>query len=160
MKSPMKRWLAAAAMMTLTSAMLAAAQEAALISTAQLQKILKSVDTIGAKENFPAPTAQNLGLSSDPSQHLPVLSVTTDDHMVYFCRSQLNPDDYIIWAHAPGKTTSSYMFSTHSDFKLNRALYLRDNEFPEASDINSPQIKTIYKNALTALAKDVDRTSP
>ena len=81
----------------------AAAEEARPISAAQLQKILKFVDTIGGKEEFPPPTAQNLGISSDPNQALPVTVVVTDDHKVYFCRSDLNPADYIIWVRAADK---------------------------------------------------------
>ena len=54
------------------------------ISPAQLQKILKFVDTIGGKEEFPPPTAQNLGISGDPNQKLPVTVVVTDDNKVYF----------------------------------------------------------------------------
>jgi len=75
----------------------AAAEEARPISAVQLQKILKFVDTIGGKEEFPPPTAQNLGVSTDPNQTLPVTVVVTDNHKVYFCRSEFNPADYIIW---------------------------------------------------------------
>ena len=95
------------------------------ISAAQLQKILKFVDAIGGKEEFPPPTAQNLGISSDPNQALPVTVVVTDNHKVYFCRSELNPADYIIWVRTADKE-SSYMFLTHADLKLVRALYLRN----------------------------------
>ena len=94
----MKKLLAAAVVTILSAGMLTWAQEARPISAAQLQKILKFVDTIGAKQEFPPPTAQNLGISSDPNQALPVVAVVTDDHQVYFCRSALNPADYIIWA--------------------------------------------------------------
>jgi hypothetical protein len=99
---------------------------------AQLQKILKFVDTIGGKEEFPGPTAQNLGISSDPNQALPVTVVVTDNHKVYFCRSELNPTDYVIWVRAADKE-SSYMFLTHADLKLVHALYLRNNAFPRGA---------------------------
>src|SRR5271170_2944297 len=107
----MKRLLAAAVLTVLTAGILAAADEARPISPAQLQKILKFVDTIGAKQEFPPPTAQNLGISNDPNQILPVVAVVTDDHKVYFCRSELNPADYIIWARTPDND-SSYVFLT------------------------------------------------
>jgi len=103
MRARMKRLLVAAILaMSMAStwtmgATWAAAEEARPpISAAQLQKILKFVDTIGGKEEFPPPTAQNLGISTDPNQKLPVTVVVTDDKKVYFCRSELNPSDYII----------------------------------------------------------------
>ncbi len=153
----MKRFLAAAIFaMSLTGA-LAAAEGIGPISAAQLQKILKFVDTIGGKEEFPAPTAQNLGVSDDPNLALPVTVVVTNDHKVYFCRSELNPTDYIIWVRTADKE-SSYMFLTHADLKLVRALHLRNNGFPEV--LNSPpaQVQAIYKDALLALGKDVDHS--
>jgi hypothetical protein len=136
----------------------AAAEEARPISTAQLQKILKFVDTIGAKEEFPPPTAQNLGVTSDPNQPLPVSVVVTDDHQVYFCRSNLNPADYIIWTRTSDKD-SSYMFLTHADLKLVRALHLRNNGFPDVLEVPSAQVQTMYKDALVALGKDVDHAA-
>src|SRR5689334_6864414 len=98
----------------------AIAQEAQPITPAQLQKILKFVDTIGGKEEFPPPTAQNLGVSGDANVALPVTVVVTNDHKVYFCRSDLNPTDYIVWVRTADKD-SSYMFLTHADLKLVRA---------------------------------------
>jgi hypothetical protein len=155
MRPQMKRLLAAAVVTILSAGMLTWAQEARPISAAQLQKILKFVDTIGVKQEFPPPTAQNLGISNDPNQTLPVVAVVTDDHQIYFCRSTLNPADYIIWARTAGND-SSYIFLTRSDLKLARALYLRNEKFPEVVDNPSAQVQTIYRNALTALAKDVD----
>ncbi len=130
--------------------------EARPISSGQLQKILKFVDTIGGKEEFPPPTAHDLGISTDPNQKLPVTAVVTDDNKVYFCRSELNPADYIIWVRTADKE-SSYMFLTHADLKLVRALYLRNNAFPQVLDVPSTQVQTIYKDALVALGKDVDK---
>jgi hypothetical protein len=153
----MKRLLAAA-LFAVFAGLSASAQDAPPISPAQLQKILKFVDTIGAKQEFPAPAAQNLGISSDPTQTLPAVMVATNDHKVYFGRSELTPADYIIWTRAPDNS-ATYMFSTHADFKLVRALYLRDDSFPDIADSNSSQIQTIYKNALAALAKDVNSSS-
>jgi hypothetical protein len=135
-----------------------AAEEARPISAAQLQKILKFVDTIGAKEEFPPPTAQNLGVTSDPNQKLPVSVVVTDDHQVYFCRSDLNPTDFIVWTRTSDKD-SSYMFLTHADLKLVRALHLRNNGFPDVLDNPSAQIQAKYKDALVALGKDVDHAA-
>ncbi len=110
----------------------------------------------GGKEEFPPPTAQNLGISSDPNQALPVTVVVTDNHKVYFCRSELNPADYIIWVRA-ADNDSSYMFLTHTDLKLVRTLYLKNQAFPQVLDVPSTQIQTIYKDALAALGKDVDK---
>ena len=140
------------------SATWAAAEEARPISAAQLQKILKFVDNIGGKEEFPPPTAQNLGISTDPNQKLPVTVVVTDDHKVFFCRSELNPADYIIWVRA-SDNNSSYMFLTHADLKLVRTLYLKNQAFPQVLDVPSVRIQTIYKDALVALGKDVDHAA-
>ena len=154
----MKRMLVAVVLVTSILSTWAPAEEARPISAAQLQKILKFVDTIGGKEEFPGPTAQNLGISSNPNQALPVTVVVTDNHKVYFCRSELNPADYVIWVRAADKE-SSYMFLTPADLKLVRALYLRNNAFPEVLDAPSAQIQAIYKDALVALGNDVDRSS-
>ena len=139
------------------AASFAAAEDAPPLSPAQLQKILKFVDTIGAKEEFPPPTAQNLGVSSDANQALPVTVVVTDDHSVYFCRSELNPSDYIVWVRTADKE-SSYMFLTHADLKLVRALHLRINGFPDVLVAPPAPIQAMYKNALVALGKDVDHS--
>ena len=80
----MKRLLVAVGLMMSIAGTWVAAEEARPISAAQLQKILKFVDTIGGKEEFPPPTAQDLGISSDPNQALPVAVVVTDDHKVFF----------------------------------------------------------------------------
>src|SRR5580692_7900051 len=109
MRACMKELLVAFVLMMSMLSTWAAAEEAQPLSPAQLQKILKFVDTIGAKEEFPPPTAQNLGISSDPNQTLPVTVVVTDDHQVYFCRSELDRADYIVWARTSDKD-SSYMF--------------------------------------------------
>jgi hypothetical protein len=154
----MKKTLLVALIMTmLTAGMWASAQESSPISPAQLQKILKFVDTIGAKQEFPPPTAQNLGLSSDPNQVLPVVVVVTDDHKVYFCRSGLNPADFIIWVRA-ADNESSYMFLTQADFKLIRAMRLRNQAFPDMLDASASQTLALFKDALVALAKDVDKS--
>lgn len=154
----MRKLLAAAIVTMLSAGMVAFAQESPPISSTQLQKILKFVDTIGAKQEFPPPTAQNLGISNDPNQTLPVVAVVTDDHKVYFCRSELDPADYIVWSRTEDKE-ASYLFRTRSDLKLIRALYLRNNEFPRVVDSNSTQVETVYKSALAALAKDVAKSS-
>jgi hypothetical protein len=159
----MKRLLIAAVVVTSmagtwTGTWAAAEEARPPMSPAQLQKVLKFVDTIGGKEEFPPPTAQNLGISTDPNQALPVTVVVTDDKKVYFCRSELNPADYIIWVRVPDKD-SSYMFLTHADLKLVRTLHLRNNGFPDVLDAPSSQIQAIYKDALVALGKDVDHAS-
>jgi hypothetical protein len=153
----MKKLLVAAIFSMWLTGTLAAAEEALPLSPAQLQKILKFVDTIGAKEEFPAPTAQNLGVSGDPNQVLPVTVVVTNDHNIYFCRSELNPTDYIIWVRT-SDSDSSYMFLTHADLKLVRALHLRINGFPDVLTTPPAPIQTMYKNALVALGKDVDHS--
>jgi hypothetical protein len=153
----MNRLLAAAIFTVLSMGVSVSAQDAPPISPAQLQKLLKVVDTIGAKEEFPAPTAQNLGISTDPTRTLPVILIVTNDHTVYFGRSQIDPADYIIWVRSPD-SNASYMFSTRSDFKLIRALYLRADGFPDIVDGDTTQVQEIYKKALAALVKDVNST--
>ena len=155
----MKSVLVAVALSTMAVAgALAAANDARPMSQAQLQKVLKFIDTIGAKEEFAPPTAQSLGLSSDPSQKLPVTVVVTDDHKVYFCRSDLNPADYIIWVRSPDNK-SSYMFLTHADLIPARALYLQSEAFPMPADVASSQVQGVYQGALTALAKDIEHSA-
>ena len=158
----MKRLLIAAVVVALSGAWVLAtngarAEEAQPITTAQLQKILKFVDSIGAKEEFPAPTALSLGVSGDANLALPVTVVVTDDHKVYFCRSELNPTDFIIWVRTPDKE-ASYMFLTHADLKLVRGLFLHEGAFPQVIENPSAPVQAIYKNALVALGKDVDRS--
>jgi hypothetical protein len=101
-------------------------------------------------------SSANLGISSDPNQALPVTVVVIDNHKIYFCRSDLNPADYIIWVRGPEKD-SSYMFLTHADLKLVRTLYLKNQAFPQVLDVPSTHIQTLYKHALVALGKDVDK---
>src|SRR5262249_50439654 len=136
----------------------AAAEEARPISAAQLQKILNFVDTIGGKEEFPPPTAQNLGVSTDPNHTLPVTLVLTHNHQGYFFRRQLHPPDYTLWGRPPAND-ASYTFLTHADLKLVRTLHLRNNGFPEVLDAPSSQVEAIYKDALLALGKDVDHAT-
>ena len=50
------------------------------------------------------------------------------------------------------------MFLTHADLKLVRTLYLKNQAFPQVLDVPSTQVQTIYKDALVALGKDVDKT--
>ena len=153
MRARMKRLLVAAILAMSMAGTWAAAEEARPISPVQLEKILKFVDTVGGKEEFPPPTAQNLGISTDPNQKLPVTVVVTDNHEVYFCRSELNPSDYIIWVRAADKE-SSYLFLTNTDLKLIRTVYLKSSAFPQVLDAPSAHI---YKEALVALGKDVDK---
>jgi hypothetical protein len=154
----MKSVLAAALLAMAMAGPLAAANDTLPMSPAQLQKVLKFIDTIGGKQEFPAPTAQSLGISSDPAQTLPVTVVVTDDHRVLFCRSDLNPADYIIWVRSPDNK-SAYMFLTHADLKPVRALYLRTEAFPMPADIASSQVQGVYHDALAALAKDIDHST-
>jgi len=153
----LKGWLCALVVMIAGAAPSALAQDAPPISPAQLQKMLKFLDVSGGKETFPAPVAQNLGLTDDASKELPITVLVTNDHTVYFCRSELDPKDYILWVRMPDNV-SSYMFATHADFKLNGALLLRTNGFPQREDANAAKVQTIYKKALAALAKDIDTT--
>jgi len=156
-RSRVRRLLAAVVVTILVSDGFASAQTATLISSAELQKILRYVDTIGSKKNFPGPTAQSLGLSKDPGQALPVTVIMTDDHRVYFCRSDLNQNDYIILARMPGNG-GSYMFSTNANFALGHALYLPVNDFPRVENINSSQTQDLYKRALTELTADINKS--
>lgn len=156
----MRRMLAAVLLTVSTAATCASAQEAPPISTAQFHKMQRYLDTIGAKDTFPAPTAASLGLSGDVAQALPVVMVWNKEHTIYFCRSKLDPADYIVWTRVADDKAASYMFSTHADFKLVRALYLHSDQFPQPKNIHSPEIQAIYKNALTELAKVIDSSPP
>jgi hypothetical protein len=156
----MRRFLAAALLAILTATATASAQEASPISPAQLTKMSKYLDTTGTKKSFPPPMAQSLGLSSDATLDLPVVMVQTDDHNIYFSRSELNPADYIIWARVPGDKDSSYLFATHADFKLTHGLYLHTDRFPQPIDVNSNEVQAVYKKTLAALAKDIDASPP
>ena len=155
----MTRFLVAAMIVIISLGVGTAQETAPPISPAQFQKLTKAIETIGGKEELPAPTAHDLGLSSDASLALPVLLVVTDDHHLYFGRSQLNQNDYIVWVRAE-RNKASYMFSTHSDLKLIGALYLRNDQFPRAENINSQKIQGIYRDALAALARDIDKSMP
>ena len=135
---------------------IASAHAAPALSEGQFHKLIKFIETAGAKQEFPAPTAQSLGFSDDPTRALPVLLVVTDDHKVYFARSRLNQNDYVVWVRTPGNK-ASYMFSTHADLKLMHALYLEENEFPQPLDVGSEKVQTMYRDALAALAKDIDK---
>ena len=136
------------------------AQETPPISTAQLQKMLKYLDTVGAKETFPAPTAASLGFSGDAAQPLPVVMIWTTDRTIYFCRSELDPADYIVWVRVANDKAASYMFSTHADFKIIHALYLHTDSFPQPIDIDSNEVRAVYKKALTELAKVIADSPP
>jgi hypothetical protein len=157
----MKRWLAAVTVTFLALSGIASAQNQSEppVSPTQLQRILKYIDKIGAKQNFPAPTAQSLGLSKDPAQALPVTVIMTNDHRVYFCRSDLNHNDYVIWTRMPGNVVS-YMFSTNASFALSHALYLHTDDFPRTENVNAPQVQDIYKKSLAALVADIDKSPP
>ena len=157
----MKRWLAALAVTFFAFSGAAPAQNQAQlpVSPIQLQKILRYLDKIGSKQNFPAPTAQSLGLSKDPGQALPVTVIMTDDHRVYFCRSDLNHADYVIWVRMPGNG-GSYMFSTNASLAPGHALYMHTDEFPRNENVNSPHIQDIYKRSLAALAADIQKSPP
>jgi hypothetical protein len=158
MKKCLKVWLCALALMIASAGSMAVAQEASPVSPALLQKILKYVDKIGSKETFPAPVAQELGVSDDPKKDLPITVIRTNDHKVYFCRSDLDANDYIIWVRAPDNA-SSWMFLTHPDFKPVSGLLLHINDFPQRQDLSSPKVAGVYKDALAALINDVS-TSP
>jgi hypothetical protein len=153
----MKRVIVAALLATLTLVGTTAAQDAPPVSAAQFQRIKKFLDTLGGKTTLAAPTLLSLGLSSDPTAPLPVVSIVTDDHKVYFNRSELNPDDYIVVVRG-ADNKHSYMFLTHADLKLARGLYLQANDFPQNADINSAKVRAVYNEAMAALAKDTDKT--
>ncbi len=139
------------------TASVVSAQEASPLSPANLKKLLASVDTIGSKQAFPPPFAQNLGLSQDAKQDLPVVCVETTDHRIYFCRSGLDASDYIIWVIGTDDKSSS-MFVTHQDLKLVRALYMRAEAIPQLQNVNDDAVYADYKKALAGLARDLKNT--
>jgi len=152
------KWRIAGALLAASmTGFIASAQDAAPLSPADLKKLLTYVDTIGSKQSFPPPMAKNLGLSQDEKQNLPVVSVATNDHRVYFCRSGLDANDYIIWAIASDQKSSS-MFVTHQDLKLARALYMRAEAVPQLQNVNDDEVEANYEKALAALAQDLNKT--
>lgn len=155
---PRIKWqIAGALLAVLVAGFIASAEEASPLSSADLKKLLTYVDTIGAKQTLPPPMAQNLGLSQDAKQGLPVVSVVTSDHRIYFCRSGLNASDYIIWVISSDQKSSS-MFVTHQDLKLVRALYMRAEAIPQLQHVDDPKVEDDYKKALAALAQDLQKT--
>ena len=141
----------------LGSASLGSAEEAPPLSPADLKTLLSYIDSIGVKQSFPAPMAKNLGLSSDEKKDLPVVSIVTNDHRVYFCRSGLDPKDYIIWVIGSDQKSSS-MFVTHQDLKLTRALYMYADQVPQLQAVNDASVVTNYARGLTALSQDLRKS--
>jgi pseudouridine-5'-phosphate glycosidase len=133
------------------------AAEASPLSPADLKKLLGYIDTVGVKQVFPAPMARNLGLSPDEKQDLPVVSVVTNDHKIYFCRSELDAKDYIIWAIGSDEKSSS-MFVTHQDLKLTRAMHLRAEAIPQLQNVNEDEVMSEYNQALEGLARDLKKS--
>lgn len=155
---PGMKWRIAGALIALLmTGSVAAAEEASPLSPADLKQILTFVDTIGSKQSFPAPMAQNLGLSQDAKQDLPVVSIVTNDHRIFFCRSGLDAGDYVIWVIGSDQKSSS-MFVTHADLKLSRALYMRNETIPQLRNVGNPEVKAAYKKALAGLASDLHKT--
>jgi hypothetical protein len=161
----LRKWPIAAAFLAVSitaSAVLMAAstgfaQEASPLSPADLKKLLNYVDTIGVKQTFPPPMARNLGLSQDEKQDLPVVSIVTNDHKVYFCRSELDAKDYIIWVIGSDEKSSS-IFVTHDDLKLTRAMYMRAEAIPQLQNIDEDEVLTEYNHALEALSQDLKKS--
>jgi len=141
----------------LMAASIGFAQEASPLSRPDLKKLLGYVDTIGVKQNFPPPMARNLGLSQDEKQDLPVVSVATNDHKIYFCRSELDAKDYIIWVIGSDEKSST-MFVTHQDLKLTRAMHMRAEAIPQLQNVTDDDVLTDYKKALAALSQDLQKT--
>ncbi|MDE2286498.1 MAG: hypothetical protein KGK33_17945 [Hyphomicrobiales bacterium] len=155
---PGMKWrIAFAVIALLMTGFATSAKDASTLSPDDLKKILGFVDTIGAKQIFPAPMAENLGLSKDAKQDLPVVSIVTDNHQIYFCRSSLDASDYIIWVIGSDKKSSS-MFVTHEDLKLVRALYMRDEAMPQLQNVGDPKVIADYEKALAGLASDLHKT--
>ena len=155
----MKR-LVVTAMLAIFAAIATAAAQEPVISPAQFQKASKYLDTAGSKYEFPSPLGQSLGLAADASGNLPVVMIQTNDHMVYFCRSELDHAVYVIWARVPGDREASYLFATGADFKPTAGLYLHTERFPQPVDLNSNEVDTFYKKTLTTLVKDIDSSPP
>jgi len=161
----LRKWRIAGAflavLVTVSAASMAAsigfAEEASPLSPADLKKLLGYVDTIGVKQTFPPPTAKNLGLSRDEKQDLPVVSVATNDHKIYFCRSELDAKDYIIWAIGSDQKSSS-LFVTHDDLKLTRAMYMRAEAIPQLQNTDDDEVLTAYRHALRALSQDLKKS--
>jgi len=157
MLSRIKLQIVAGILAMSTAGLPSSAQESAPLKPADFQKIIGLVDTVGTRETFPPPIALNLGLSQDPKKELPVVSIVTTDRKIYFCRSQLDTSDYIIWVIGVDEKSSS-MFVTHADLKLARALYMHADSVPQLQYINDPVVEADYQQALAALARDLQKT--
>jgi hypothetical protein len=154
----LRKWRIAGALVgVLMTASLGSAEEAPPLSAADLKQLVSYVDSMGVKQNFPAPMAKNLGLSSDEKKDLPVVSIVTNDHRVYFCRSGLDAKDYIIWVIAPDEKSST-MYVMRQDLKLTHALYLHADAIPQQLFINAADVVNNYKRALEALSRDLRKT--
>jgi len=152
------KWRIAAALLgVLMTASVGFAEEASPLSAADLKKLIGYIDTIGVKQTFPPPMARNLGLTQDEKQDLPVVSVVTNDHKVYFCRSELDAKDYLIWVIGSDEKSSS-IFVTHDDLKLARALYMRAEAIPQLQNVNEDEVLTEYNHALETLARDLKKS--
>jgi pseudouridine-5'-phosphate glycosidase len=158
MLSRMKWLISGALLAALMTASIASAEAASPLSSADLKKLLTYLDSIGVKQNFAAPMANNLGLSQDEKQELPVVSVVTSDHKIYFCRSSLNAKDYIIWVIGAHEKSSS-IFVTHDDLKLTRALYMQAEKIPQLQNLHDDEVEAAYEKALAALAQDLKKTN-
>lgn len=153
-----RKWqIAGAVLAVLMTASIASAEDASSLSPADLKKLLTYVDSIGVKQNFAPPMAKNLGLSEDEKQDLPVVSVVTSDHRIYFCRSGLDAKDYLIWVIGADQKSSS-IFVTHQDLKLTRALHMRANTIPQLQNIHDDEVEVAYEKALAGLAQDLKKT--
>ena len=154
----MKRLLATALLAVLAATAVASAQQA-LISAAQLQKMLKFFQIVGTKTSLSGADGRKPWIFK---RRVPNPSGPHDgnvDQTIYFCRSELNPADYVVWVRVANDKTASYMFSTHADFKMVLVCICAE-KFPQPVDINSNEVQTVYKKALAELAEVIDRSAP
>jgi hypothetical protein len=162
-KLMLRKWRTAGAVLgvlmtaSLGFASLGSAEEPPPLSAADLKKLLSDLDSYGAKESFPPPMAKNLGLSQDEKRNLPVVSIVTSDHKVYFLRSGLDAKDLIVWVIGADEKSSA-MFVTHQDLKLTRALYMHADQVPQLQAINDAAVVTNYARGLAALSQDLRKT--
>jgi hypothetical protein len=159
----LRKWRIAGALLgvltaaSLGSASLGLAEDAPPLSPADFKKLVSYIDNVGVKQTFPAPMAKNLGLSSDEKKDLPVVSIVTNDHRIYFCRSGLDANDYIIWVIGADEKSSS-MFVTHQDLKLTHALSMHADAVPQIESINDSLVVTNYAHSLAALSQDLRKS--
>jgi hypothetical protein len=142
-----------------TKAFAAFAQTAPAISSAfsaaQFQKLLRLIDTAGAKDSLPAPRGSMLGLGTDSKGDVPCVEVDTGDDRYSLARSAVDPKEFMVLADAGNDT--AYLFSTHADFRPIKAIVLHAAENPKVADPSAPETQALFQKAIVAWRTELDK---